>query len=118
MTDALSLADPYTVATRHWHALPDGRIQCDVCPRYCKMREGQRGLCFVRGVQDGSAADRAGLQDGDLLVAVDKRPLEGVDALYDALEAAGTDGELELTVVRGEEEREVTIHFGETAEVV
>jgi S1-C subfamily serine protease len=69
-------------------------------------------------VQEGSAADRAGLQDGDLLVAVDKRPLEGVDALYDALEAAGTDGELKLTVVRGEDEREVTVSFGETAEVV
>ena len=51
-------------------------------------------------------------------MAVDKRPLEGVDALYDALEAAGTDGELKLTVVRGEDEREVTVRFGETAEVV
>jgi S1-C subfamily serine protease len=69
-------------------------------------------------VDDGSAADRAGLQDGDLLVAVDKRPLEGVDALYDALEAAGADGELNLTVVRGEDEREVTVRFGEPAEVV
>ncbi|MCG5514807.1 MULTISPECIES: AmmeMemoRadiSam system radical SAM enzyme [unclassified Ectothiorhodospira] len=35
--------------TRHWHALDDGRLQCDVCPRACKLREGQRGLCFVRG---------------------------------------------------------------------
>ena len=31
-----------------WHPLPDGRIQCDLCPRFCKLREGQRGLCFVR----------------------------------------------------------------------
>src|SRR5499425_957825 len=40
------------VAARHWHGLEDGRIQCDVCPRYCKLNEGQRGLCFVRGRQD------------------------------------------------------------------
>ena len=33
---------------RYWHALADGRIQCDVCPRFCKLHEHQRGLCFVR----------------------------------------------------------------------
>ena len=33
---------------RYWHLLKDGRIQCDVCPRYCKLHEEQRGLCFVR----------------------------------------------------------------------
>ncbi len=33
---------------RYWHVLDDGRIQCDVCPRYCKLHEGQRGFCFVR----------------------------------------------------------------------
>ncbi|HVJ98143.1 MAG TPA: hypothetical protein VNC41_15035, partial [Acidimicrobiia bacterium] len=31
-----------TVATKYWHALPDGRVQCDVCPRACKLHEGQR----------------------------------------------------------------------------
>src|SRR5262249_16003710 len=40
------------VPGRYWHRLDDGRIQCDVCPRYCKLGEGQRGLCFVRGRQD------------------------------------------------------------------
>jgi pyruvate formate lyase activating enzyme len=35
-------------ATRHWHRVEDGRLQCDVCPRACKLRDGQRGLCFVR----------------------------------------------------------------------
>jgi hypothetical protein len=38
---------------RYWHILDDGRIQCDLCPRYCKLHEGQRGLCFVRARQDG-----------------------------------------------------------------
>jgi hypothetical protein len=40
------------VPGRYWHRLEDGRIQCDVCPRYCKLNEGQRGLCFVRGRQE------------------------------------------------------------------
>jgi len=38
---------------RFWHPLAEGRIQCDLCPRYCKVHEGQRGLCFVRARRDG-----------------------------------------------------------------
>ena len=34
--------------TQYWHLLDNGRIQCDLCPRFCKLEEGQRGLCFVR----------------------------------------------------------------------
>lgn len=41
------------VGTNYWHRLEDGRIQCDVCPRFCVLREGQRGLCFVRACQEG-----------------------------------------------------------------
>ena len=33
---------------RYWQKLDDGRIQCQICPRLCKLRDGQRGLCFVR----------------------------------------------------------------------
>ena len=36
------------IPTRYWHTLGDGRIQCDVCLRACKLRDGNRGLCFVR----------------------------------------------------------------------
>ena len=36
------------IPTRYWHRLEDGRVQCDVCPRACKLHEGQQGLCFVR----------------------------------------------------------------------
>ena len=43
-----------TVPTRFWHPLDDGRVQCDVCPRACKLHEGQRGFCFVRGREDGA----------------------------------------------------------------
>ena len=33
---------------RWWHVTDKARIQCDLCPRDCKLQEGQRGLCFVR----------------------------------------------------------------------
>jgi pyruvate formate lyase activating enzyme len=49
MNSEISLADRFTVPGRYWHPLDDGRVQCDVCPRACRLREGQRGLCFVRG---------------------------------------------------------------------
>ena len=40
-----------TVPGRYWHKMADGRIQCDLCPRYCHLKDGQRGLCFVRARQ-------------------------------------------------------------------
>ena len=52
--------------TQHWHALADGRLQCDVCPRACKLRPGQRGVCFVRGRADAEEV-AAGAQDGVVL---------------------------------------------------
>src|SRR5436305_449033 len=33
---------------RWWAILPDGRIECRLCPRFCKLNEGQHGFCFVR----------------------------------------------------------------------
>ena len=36
----------------YWTRLDDGRIECRLCPRFCKMRAGQRGLCFVRRVRE------------------------------------------------------------------
>jgi pyruvate formate lyase activating enzyme len=75
-TDTLSLDDPYTVPTTHWHALPDGRIQCDVCPRACKLREGQRGLCFVRGrVGDQIVLASYGRSSGFCVDPIEKKPL-------------------------------------------
>jgi pyruvate formate lyase activating enzyme len=46
--------DPSVVPTKYWHRLEDGRVQCDVCPRYCKLHEGQRGFCFVRECRDSA----------------------------------------------------------------
>ncbi len=74
--DELDLADPFTVRTSHWHALPDGRVQCDVCPRACKLREGQRGLCFVRGrVGDGIVLASYGRSSGFCVDPIEKKPL-------------------------------------------
>jgi len=38
---------------RYWRKLDDGRVQCDLCPRFCKLHDGQRGLCFVRACDKG-----------------------------------------------------------------
>ncbi|MDE2234094.1 MAG: AmmeMemoRadiSam system radical SAM enzyme [Gammaproteobacteria bacterium] len=64
------------VTTRYWHALGDGRVQCDVCPRYCKLHEGQRGLCFVRGCEDGRIKLFSyGRSSGFCVDPVEKKPL-------------------------------------------
>jgi S1-C subfamily serine protease len=66
---------------------------------------------LVRGVEDGSAAARAGVERGDLIVAAAGREIDGVEALYEALDGAGAQGSLELTLVRGTDERTVTVEF-------
>ncbi len=44
----MTTSQPSTIVpTKYWHRLEDGRIQCDVCPRYCTLQEGQRGFSFV-----------------------------------------------------------------------
>ena len=64
------------VTGRHWHGLDDGRIQCDVCPRYCKFNEGQRGLCFVRGRQeDAILLTTYGRSSGFCVDPIEKKPL-------------------------------------------
>jgi len=71
----------------------------------------EREGVLVRAVEDGSAADRAGIERGDLIVAAGERAIEQVDALYEALDQARADGQLELTVVRGTDERKVPVSF-------
>jgi pyruvate formate lyase activating enzyme len=63
-------------STKYWHKLDDGRVQCDVCPRACKMHEGQRGLCFVRGVEDGEVRLYTyGRSSGFCVDPIEKKPL-------------------------------------------
>jgi pyruvate formate lyase activating enzyme len=65
-----------TVRTRHWHRVEDGRVQCDVCPRGCRMREGQRGMCFVRACEDGEVVlTTYGRSSGFCVDPIEKKPL-------------------------------------------
>jgi pyruvate formate lyase activating enzyme len=64
------------VPTRYWHPLPDGRVQCDLCPRECKLHEGQRGLCFVRACQGGQVVlTTYGRSSGFCIDPIEKKPL-------------------------------------------
>ena len=61
---------------RWWHSLPDGRIQCDLCPRDCKLRDGQRGACFVR-MREGEQVvlTTYGRSSGFCIDPIEKKPL-------------------------------------------
>ncbi|MBS0306437.1 MAG: AmmeMemoRadiSam system radical SAM enzyme, partial [Proteobacteria bacterium] len=61
---------------RWWHALPDGRIQCDLCPRECRLHDGQRGLCFVRQREgDAVVLTTWGRSSGFAVDPIEKKPL-------------------------------------------
>jgi pyruvate formate lyase activating enzyme len=62
--------------TRYWHVLDDGRVQCDLCPRFCRLREGQRGLCFVRKNESGRIVlTTYGRSSGFCIDPIEKKPL-------------------------------------------
>ena len=62
--------------TRHWRKLDDGRVECQICPRLCKLHEGQRGLCFVRGNVGGAVALLSyGRSSGFCIDPIEKKPL-------------------------------------------
>jgi pyruvate formate lyase activating enzyme len=68
----------YCVDVEHWTRLEDGRIECRVCPRFCKMRAGQRGLCFVRRArEDGEGMELTGYgrSTGFCVDPIEKKPL-------------------------------------------
>ena len=63
-------------STQYWHHLPDGRVQCDVCPRGCRLKNGQRGLCFVRAAHDNKVVLTSyGRSSGFCIDPVEKKPL-------------------------------------------
>ncbi len=74
--DVITPTDPSVVSTKYWHELDDGRLQCDLCPRACKLKEGQRGLCFVRGrVNDEVVLTSWGRSSGFAVDPIEKKPL-------------------------------------------
>jgi pyruvate formate lyase activating enzyme len=61
---------------RWWHTLDDGRIQCDLCPRDCRLHEGQRGMCFVRQRVGGAMQlTTYGRSSGFCIDPIEKKPL-------------------------------------------
>jgi len=64
---------------RYWHALGEGRVQCDLCPRRCRLRPGQRGRCFVRRNVEGAVElTTYGRSSGFCVDPIEKKPLNHV----------------------------------------
>jgi pyruvate formate lyase activating enzyme len=70
---ATAVAHPTTL----WHRLDDGRVQCDVCPRACRLHDGQRGFCFVRACEGGEIVlTTYGRSSGFCIDPIEKKPLD------------------------------------------
>jgi pyruvate formate lyase activating enzyme len=74
--DTIVVHEAGVVPGRYWHRMDDGRLQCDLCPRFCKLREGQRGLCFVRArLDDEMVLTTWGRSSGFCVDPIEKKPL-------------------------------------------
>ncbi len=74
MGEELSVESAYP--GRYWRRLADGRVECEVCPRRCRLQEGQRGLCFVRARQgDAIVLTTYGRSSGYCIDPIEKKPL-------------------------------------------
>ncbi|MDX1795196.1 MAG: AmmeMemoRadiSam system radical SAM enzyme [Hydrogenovibrio sp.] len=72
----VNLSDPSVIPVGHWHEAENGLIQCDLCPRECKLHEGQRGFCFVRGrMNDQMWLTSYGRSSGFCIDPIEKKPL-------------------------------------------
>jgi len=69
----------------------------------------ERDGLLVRDVEDGSPAEKAGIVEGDLIVAAAGREVASADDLFDAIGSVAADADLQVTLLRGMEERTVTI---------
>lgn len=68
--------EPGVIEASWWHRLPDGRFHCDLCPRGCRLRPGQRGFCFVREAREaGVVLSSYGRASGFCVDPVEKKPL-------------------------------------------
>jgi S1-C subfamily serine protease len=69
----------------------------------------ERDGLLVREVEDDSPAARAGVAEGDLIVEAGGKPVASADDLFDVLGSVAADAPLDLTLLRGDEERKVTV---------
>ena len=68
--------DASVVSTKYWEKLPNGRVQCNLCPNHCRLAEGHRGACFVRACLDGELVlTTYGRSSGFCIDPVEKKPL-------------------------------------------
>jgi pyruvate formate lyase activating enzyme len=68
--------DQFTVPTEYWTMLDNGKVRCDVCPRACKLNEGQRGMCFVRKREGNEVVlTTYGRSSGFCIDPIEKKPL-------------------------------------------
>ncbi len=64
------------VPARYFRREDDGRTVCEMCPRACRLREGQRGVCFVRACRDGQMVLTSyGRSTGFCIDPIEKKPL-------------------------------------------
>jgi serine protease Do len=92
-------------------------------PRVARRMRRAVGLpardgALVRSVADGSPAAAAGIERGDLIVSVAGHPLERIDVLYEALDSASPGDRIDLGVLRGTDERNITVELQPQAEEV
>lgn len=71
-----TIIEPGVVGGNWWHRLEDGRLQCDLCPRECKLHSGQRGFCFVRQAREREIVLTSyGRASGFCIDPIEKKPL-------------------------------------------
>lgn len=75
-TNGREQLEPGVVRGQWWHRLPDGRVQCDLCPRFCKLHDGQKAFCFVREARNGEVVLTSyGRATGYCIDPIEKKPL-------------------------------------------
>ena len=115
-----------TRAERLWSGEGARRVRLGVAlapPRVARRMRRAVGLperegVLVRSVSEGSPAAAAGIERGDLIVSTGGRPLDRIDVLYQALDSAAPGDRLELRVLRGTEERDITVDLREEPQEV
>ena len=74
---SLTTSGPHETKAQWWRPVPEtGRIVCDLCPRECHLKPGDRGFCFVRANQGGEMVlTTYGRSTGFCIDPIEKKPL-------------------------------------------
>ncbi len=61
---------------KYWHVREDGKVECDLCPRHCVLKPGQRGFCFIReNIESQMVLTSYGKSTGFCIDPIEKKPL-------------------------------------------